>query len=90
MYTVNNDWKVTVKMQEIEYQGDEASTSNLDYCKELSGDVAQCVFFKTNFFIPEQDVEMAWAFEPNKTMKDYEWYLGRTESGDWKVLTSGY
>jgi hypothetical protein len=33
---------------------------------------------------------MAWAFEPNKTMKDYEWYLGRTESGDWKVLTSGY
>ena len=90
MYTVNNDWKVTVKMQEIEYQGDEASASNLDYCKELSGDVAQCVFFKTNFFIPEQDVEMAWAFEPNKTMKDYEWYLGRTESGDWKVLTSGY
>jgi hypothetical protein len=59
MYTVNNYWKVTVKMQEIEYQGDEASTSKLDYCKELSGDVAQCAFFKTNFFVPEQDVEMA-------------------------------
>jgi hypothetical protein len=47
----------------------------MDYCKELSGDIDQCAVFKTNFFIPEQDVEMAGAFEPNKTMKDYEWYL---------------
>jgi hypothetical protein len=33
---------------------------------------------------------MAGAFEPNKTMKDYEWYLWRAASGEWKVLTSGY
>jgi hypothetical protein len=90
MATVNNEWQVKVKMQEIVYQWDEESSSQLDYCKELSGDVEQCVFFKTNFFIPEQDVEMAGAFEPNKTMKDYEWYLWRAASGEWKVLTSGY
>jgi hypothetical protein len=33
---------------------------------------------------------MAGGFEPNKTMKDYEWYLWRSASGEWKVLTSGY
>lgn len=90
MKTVGNEWTVEVKMQDISYQGDEESASKIDYCKELNEEVDQCVFFKTNFFIPEQDAEMAWAFEPNKTMKDYEWYLGRTGSGEWKVLTSGY
>ena len=90
MKTVGNEWTVEVKMQDISYQGDEESASQLDYCKELNEEVDQCVFFKTNFFIPEQDAEMAWAFEPNKTMKDYEWYLGRTWSGEWKVLTFGY
>ena len=90
MNTVWNEWTVKVKMQDISYQWDEESSSQLDYCKELSGDVEQCVFFKTNFFIPEQDVEMAWAFEPNKTMKDYGWFLWRIGSGEWKVLTSGY
>ena len=81
---------IKVEMQEIFYQGDEESANQLDYCKELNPEVDECVFFKTNFFIPEQDAVMAWAFEPNKTMKDYEWYLGRIGSGEWKVLTSGY
>ena len=81
---------INVKMQEIFYQGDEESANKLDYCKELNPEVDECVFFKTNFFIPEQDAVMAWAFEPNTTLTDYEWYLGRTAGGEWNVLTAGY
>jgi hypothetical protein len=33
---------------------------------------------------------MAWAFEPNKTITGYEWYLGRVKGGEWKILTSGF
>lgn len=81
---------INVEMQEIFYQGDEESANKLDYCKELNPEVDECVFFKTNFFIPEQDAVMAWAFEPNTTLTDYEWYLGRTAGGEWNVLTAGY
>ena len=85
-----NYFDIKVEMQEIFYQGDEESANKLDYCKELNPEVDECVFFKTNFFIPEQDAVMAWAFEPNTTLTDYEWYLGRTAGGEWNVLTAGY
>ena len=85
-----NYFDIKVEMQEIFYQGDEESANKLDYCKELNPEVDECVFFKTNFFIPEQDAVMAGAFEPNKTLTDYEWYLGRTAGGEWNVLTAGY
>ena len=85
-----NYFDIKVEMQEIFYQWDEESANQLDYCKELNPEVDECVFFKTNFFIPEQDAVMAWAFEPNTTLTDYEWYLGRTAGGEWNVLTAGY
>lgn len=94
MNTINNEWNVKVEMQELFYQWDENAAANLDYCKDLGisrwEDIEECIVFKTNFYIPEQDAEMAGAFEPNKTLTDYEWYLGRTNGGEWKVLTSGY
>jgi hypothetical protein len=33
---------------------------------------------------------MAGAFEPNTDINDWSWYLGRTNKGDWRVLTFGY
>ena len=90
MNTIDNEWNVKVEMQEISYQWDEESDSKLDYCKELNAEVDKCIFFKTNFYIPEQDVVMAGAFEPNKTITDYEWYLGEIDGGEWFVLGSGY
>ena len=90
MNTVNNEWNVKVEMQELFYQWDEESANQLSYCQELNPEVDECVFFKTNFYIPEQDAEMAGAFEPNTTLTDYEWYLGRSNWGEWNVLTAGY
>lgn len=85
-----NYFDVKVEMQEITYQWDEESANQLSYCKELNPEVDECVFFKTNFYIPQQDAVMAWAFEPDKTLTDYEWHLGRTAGGEWNVLTAGY
>ena len=90
MNTVENEWQVKVEMQEIFYQWDEESSNQLSYCQELNSEVDECVFFKTNFYIPEHDAVMAGAFEPNTTLTDYGWYLGRTAGGEWTVLTSGY
>ena len=90
MNTIDNEWDVKVEMKQISYQWDEESDSKLDYCKELNAEVDKCVFFKTDFYIPEQDAVMAGAFEPNKTITDYEWYLGEIDGGEWFVLGSGY
>jgi hypothetical protein len=74
--------------------GDEKSTSELEYCKTFEErewlTVDECVVFESEFFIPEQDSQMAWAFEPNKTLTGYQWYLGRTKGWEWKILTMGY
>jgi hypothetical protein len=32
---------------------------------------------------------MAGAFEPNKDIEGYSWYLGRTVDWEWTVLTNG-
>ena len=90
MNTVENEWEVKVEMQEIFYQWDEESANQLSYCQELNSEVNECVFFKTNFFIPEQDAVMAGSFEPNTTLTDYGWYLGRSNGWEWTVLSSGY
>ena len=85
-----NYFGVTVEFQQIFYQWDEESANQLSYCQELNPEVDECVFFKTNFYIPEQDAEMAGAFEPNTTLTDYQWYLGRSNGWEWNVLTAGY
>jgi hypothetical protein len=89
-------WTMDVQVEDIKlsYMGDEKSTSELDYCKEIGWaheiEVDECIVFESEFFIPEQDAEMAWAFEPNKTLTGYQWYLWRTLSGEWKYLTAWY
>ncbi len=85
---------MTVKVENVKitYMWDEKAISELNYCKEFEWDmvVEECAVFESEFFIPEQDVEMAGAFEPNKTLTGYLWYLGRTKGGEWKILTMGY
>lgn len=95
---INNAFenKIAVKVEniKIEYLWDEKATSELNYCKEFEEreglTVDECAVFSSDFYIPEQDVEMAWAFEPNKTITWYQWYLWRTKGWEWKVLTMGF
>ena len=88
--------KMTVKVENVKltYMGDEKSTSELEYCKTFEEKewltIDECAVYESEFFIPEQDAQMAWAFEPNKTLTGYQWYLGRTKGWEWKILTMGY
>lgn len=89
-----NDWEVTVESFEVVYAGDEISTANLDYCKELANakwkNVDECIVFTSSFYIPAQDTPMAGAFEPDTTITGYSWYLGRATAWEWEILTNGF
>ena len=90
MNEINNKWTVKVEMKELFYDGDEASIANLDYCKSLNPEITECATFTTNFYIPEQDVQMAGAFEPNTNITGYGWTLGKNSAGEWEILTNGF
>ena len=90
MNVVSNEWEVKVEMQELFYAGDEESANQLNYCKELNPEITECVVFTTNFHIPEQDVQMAGAFEPNTDITGWSWYLGKNAAGEWEILSNGF
>jgi hypothetical protein len=73
--------KMTVKVENVKitYMWDEKASSELKYCQELDATVEECAVFESEFYIPEQDAQMAWAFEPDTTLTGYQWYLGRTK-----------
>ncbi len=90
MDTVKNEWNVKVDMKEIRYSWDEKSISESDYCKSLNAEVEECAVFTSDFYIPEQDAIMAWAFEPDTTLRDYSWYLGKNAAWEWEILSNGF
>lgn len=85
-----NEWDVKVEWVELAYAGDDASTNNLEYCQSLNPEITECAVFTSSFHIPDQDVQMAGAFEPNSDITEYSWYLGRANAGEWEVLTNGF
>jgi len=90
MNEINNEWKVKVEMQELSYAGDEESANNLEYCQSLKSELEGCAVFTSSFHIPDQDVEMAWAFEPNTDIDGWSWILGKNSAGEWEILTNGF
>ena len=87
-------WGVRIENLKLTYLWDEKSLSELDYCKENWDTkwitVDECVVYESEFYIPDQDAVMAWAFEPDTTLTWYQWYLGRSKGWDWQYLTAGY
>ena len=88
--TIENEWQVEVEVNEVFYEGDETATANLPYCQSFNPEITECAVFSTNFHIPEQDVEMAWAFEPNTDINWWSWILGKNTAGEWEILTNGF
>ena len=84
-----NGWEVKIESFNVEYAGDDVANNNLEYCQSLNSEVTECAVFTSSFHIPEQDVQMAGAFEPNADINGYSWYLGRSHGGNWTVLTNG-
>ena len=76
-------------MKKISYSSDEKCRDNLEYINTLAVDTEydECIFFISTFHSP---VEGGDAWEPDYDYDRWEWYLGRTDGGDWDLLTWGY
>ena len=78
------------EMHSIRYAGDEADTAeNVEWLTELGNGEAytECMEFLTDFHSP---VEAYGAWEPDMEYEDYQWWLARTDGGDWELLSWGY
>ncbi len=82
-------WDSVKKVYDITYCGDELSVDNLDYCNML-GDMhyTQCVVFESSF--KSADSRHSGGFNPNSQYTDWQWYLAKTDDGEWVLLTWGY
>ena len=83
-----NTWEGCV-MKEIKYTDDQKCEDNLSYINSLAVDTKydECIVFTSTFHSP---VEGGDAWEPDYDYGNWEWYLGRTDGGDWDLLTWGY
>lgn len=82
-------WHSVKRVYDVTYCGDEMSADNLDYCIMLGEkNYAQCAVFKSDFLTgnsAESD-----GFNSNNDYTDWQWYLAKTENGEWELLTWGY
>ena len=83
-----NTWEGCV-MKELSYTDDQKCEDNLSYINTLAVDTKydECIVFTSTFHSP---VEGGDAWEPDYDYGNWEWYLGRTDGGDWDLLTWGY
>ena len=78
------------ELHRLEYAGDECCTEeNLVWMNNLSNGEPfdQCMEFLSDFSSP-RDGGGAW--EPNYEYTDWQWWLARSNGGDWQLLTWGY
>jgi len=84
------------ELHSISYISDEESTSdkNLEWMNDFArgrnlGDnyYTQCIAFISDFHSPTTN-SGAWAEDYEYT--DWNWWLARSEDGDWELLTWGY
>jgi D-alanyl-D-alanine carboxypeptidase len=79
---------------ELRFPGDEASNEeNLAWINEISDGAGytQCMKLLMDFRSPSSEEDLkGTAWEPDTEYKDYEWWLARTDGGEWTIVTFGY
>ena len=78
------------ELHKLSYAGDEANNAeNLEWLNdhEDGGSYTQVAEFLSDFHSP---VQAAGAWEPDEEYKDYQWWLARTDGGDWEIVDYGY
>ena len=78
------------EMHSLTYGTDDCmAQENLDWMNDLGeGETyTECIEFLSNFHSPKE-AEGAW--EPDKEYEDYQWWLARTDGGEWNLMTWGY
>ncbi|MBR3557071.1 MAG: hypothetical protein IKN89_14285 [Oscillospiraceae bacterium] len=76
------------ELQSLTYAGDEANNEeNLSWMNEMgNGNYTQVCEFLSSFHSPENHIVL----NPDSDYTDYQWWLARTETGSWELLTWGY
>ena len=77
-------------LQTLRYAGDACNTPEALSSMNHGNDgepYVQVVEFFSDFDAPEAGSEV---WEPGEKVKDYEWWLARTENGGWQLVTWGY
>ena len=77
------------ELHSIRYTGDEHNNAdNIKWMNELSeGKIfTQCIEFESDFHSPKN----GGAWEADAEYTNWQWWLSRTDGGDWKLLTWGY
>ena len=83
------------ELHTLRYAGDEsASQENLDWMNELRKDgdaFTQCIEFLSDFHSPKDEAaSSALGLEADREYQDWQWWLARSEDGDWQLMTWGY
>ena len=78
------------ELHSISYTGDACnSAENIKWVNEIKPGkhYTQCIEFLSDFHSP---VEGGDAWEPDQEYTDWQWWLARTDSGDWALVSWGY
>ncbi len=79
------------ELRALRYAGDEsASQENLDWMNELRKDgevFTQCIEFLSDFHTSS---EANSDLEADQEYQNWQWWLARSEGGDWQLMTWGY
>ena len=81
-------------MKGIRYAGDDCVTEdNLKRLNELEVDknYTECIEFLIDFHSPARTTDLeGTSWEADSDYLDYEWWLARTDGGEWEIVTYGY
>lgn len=81
-------------MKRIAYTDDNTCAENLEYANSLREDSQpefdQAMVLTSDFHTPSEEEAEDTAWEPNTDYEGYTWTLGRTDGGEWQLLTWGY
>lgn len=83
-------WK-GCELHSISYESDECNDEeNIDWMNELGDENAeftQCIEFVSDFHSPKSGGD---AWEADYEYTDWEWWLARTDNGEWNLMTWGW
>lgn len=82
------------ELHSISYSSDdECSQSNIEWLNEMEAATdatetfTQCIMFTSNFHSPKQG---GGAWNADEEYTDWQWWLARSDGGQWKLMTWGY
>lgn len=85
-----SDWD-GCELHTISYISDDCNCKeNIEWMNSLGDtDMAytQCIMFESNFHSPKSG---GGAWNPNSEYTNWEWWLARSDNGEWNLMTWGY